>query len=67
MSSQNKNRLVASCPATATSPLGSMELLREKVDEELAGPGRQSTGMLLTPNLNTAYLLSRHNLIIGSQ
>jgi hypothetical protein len=36
MSSQNKHRLVASCPATATSSLGPMELLREKVDDELA-------------------------------
>jgi hypothetical protein len=27
-------------------------------------PRRQSTGMLLTPNLNTAYLCSRHNLCL---
>jgi hypothetical protein len=30
-----------------------MELLREKVAEELAAPSQGSTGMSLTPNLNT--------------
>jgi hypothetical protein len=44
MSSQNKNRLVASCPATATSSLGPMELLREKVDDELAAPSQTMCG-----------------------
>ena len=29
-----------------------MELLRKKVDEELAAPSQASTGMSLTPNLN---------------
>jgi hypothetical protein len=44
MSSQNKNRLIASCPATATSSLGPMELLRKKVDEELAAPSQTKYG-----------------------
>jgi hypothetical protein len=30
-----------------------MELLRQKVAEELAAPSQTSTGMSLTPNLNT--------------
>ena len=30
-----------------------MELLREKVDKELAAPSQASTGMSLTPNVNT--------------
>jgi hypothetical protein len=30
-----------------------MKLLREKVSEELATPSQASTGMSLTPNLNT--------------
>jgi hypothetical protein len=30
-----------------------MQLLREKVAEELAAPSQASTGMSLTPNVNT--------------
>jgi 50S ribosomal subunit-associated GTPase HflX len=30
-----------------------MELLREKIAEELASPSQASTGMVLTPNLST--------------
>jgi hypothetical protein len=30
-----------------------MELLRQKVAEELAAPSQESTGMSLTPNVNT--------------
>jgi hypothetical protein len=37
-------------PSVARYP---MELLREKVAEELAAPSQASTGMSLTPNLNT--------------
>ncbi len=32
---------------------GPMELLREKVAEQLAAPSQGSTGMSLTPNVNT--------------
>jgi hypothetical protein len=37
-------------PGAARDP---MELLREKVAEELAVPSQGSTGMSLTPNVNT--------------
>jgi hypothetical protein len=37
-------------PSAARDP---MELLREKVAEELAAPSQASTGMSLTPNVNT--------------
>jgi hypothetical protein len=37
-------------PSAARDP---MELLREKVAEELAAPPQGSTGMSLTPNVNT--------------
>jgi hypothetical protein len=36
-----------------TSAVDPMELLWEKVKEELAAPSRTNTGMSLTPNLNT--------------
>jgi hypothetical protein len=39
--------------ATDTNPLDPMKLLRKKVEEELAAPSQASTGMSLTPNLNT--------------
>ena len=41
---ENKN------PRAARDP---MELLREKVAEELAAPSQGGTGMSLTPNVNT--------------
>jgi hypothetical protein len=37
-------------PSAAGNP---MELLREKVSEEQAAPSQASTGMSLTPNVNT--------------
>ena len=37
-------------PSGARDP---MELLRRKVAEELAAPSQRSTGMSLTPNVNT--------------
>ena len=37
-------------PTTARDP---MELLREKVAEELAAPSQGNTGISLTPNVNT--------------
>src|ERR1700690_2139124 len=43
--------------ATGNSPLDPMELLRKKVDEELAAPSQASTGMLPTPNLNACLKL----------
>jgi hypothetical protein len=39
--------------ATDTNPLDPMKLLRKKVEEELAAPSQTSTGMSLTPNVNT--------------
>jgi hypothetical protein len=44
------NPLVANRSATDTNPSTLMELLRKKVDEELATPSE--TGMSITPNLN---------------
>jgi hypothetical protein len=44
------NPLVANHSATDTNPSKLMELLRQKVDEELAAPSQ--TGMSITPNLN---------------
>ena len=47
-----KPRVAASARERISSAVDPMELLWEKVKEELAAPSQASTGMLLTPNLN---------------
>jgi hypothetical protein len=48
---EEMNPAITNCSADA-NPSKLMELLRKKVDEELAAPSQASTGMSLTPNLN---------------
>ena len=51
MTSQDKLNPLVNHSST-DSPSNLMELLTERVAQELATPSQTSTGMLLTPNLN---------------